>query len=99
MELRLCDAFDKWTKPKERRSEELADFMAREQLIEYMPREAQLRVRKRKPKTMRKAREVADDYYLARKATTGEDKRGCYKCERTGLVVERKVVRDGFGRN
>ena len=99
MEVRFHDAFDKWTKPKERTSKALADFMVMEQLIEDMPQEAQLQVCERKPKTAREAGELADDYYLARKAATGGDKRRCYKCDRTGhLAVECKDVREGFDR-
>lgn len=45
LEVRLRDAFDKWTKPKKRTSEKLAGSMVMEQLIEDM------RVRERKPKT------------------------------------------------
>ena len=42
---------------------------------------------------------MADDYHLNKKAATGGDKRRCYKCDRTGLlVVECKVVREGFDR-
>ena len=55
--------------------------MVLEQLIESMPQEAQSRVCERKPKTAKEAGEKADDYYLARKATTGEDKKRCYKCD------------------
>ena len=64
LEVRFRDAFDKWTKPKERTSKELADFTVMEQLIEDMPPETQLRIRERKPKTSREAGELADDYYL-----------------------------------
>ena len=88
--------FDKWTKTKERTSKGLADFMVME---EDMPREAQLRVRERKPKTAQEAGEMADAYYLARKAATGGDKRRCYKCDCTGhLAMECMVVREGFAR-
>ena len=74
--------------------------MVMEQLIESMPREAQLRVRERKPKTTKEAGEMADDYYLGRKEMTGEDKRRCYKCDWTGhLASECKVVRVSIGKN
>ena len=79
LEVRLDDTFDKWTKPKEHSSEELADFMVMEQLIESTKREAQLRVCERKPKTAKEAGEMADDYYLTRKPMTGED-----NCDLTG---------------
>ena len=70
LEVRLCDTFDKWTKPKERSSKEMAYFMVMIQLIESMPQEAQLRVRERKPRTAKEAGEMADDYYIARKAVS-----------------------------
>ena len=97
LEVRLRDTFDK---PKEHSSEELADFMVMEQLIESMPQEAQLQVRERKPKMVKETGEMADDYHLARKAMTGEDKRRCYKNDQKGhLASQCKVVRDSIGRN
>ena len=96
LQVRLRDTFDIMEKPKERTSKELADFMVMEQLIEDTPREAQMQVREKKRKTAREAEEMVDDYYLARKAATGGDKR-CYKCDPTvHLAVECKVVREGF---
>ena len=72
--------------------------MVMEQLIEDMPREAQLRVRERKPKTAREAGGMADDYYLAKRAASGGDKR-CYKGDRREhLAVECEVIREGFDR-
>ena len=64
LKVQLRDTSDKWKKNKHP-SEKLADFMVLEQLIESMPQEAQLQVHERKPKMVKEAREMADDYYLA----------------------------------
>ena len=49
-EVRLKDLAAKWLKPTERTKEGLVNVIIREQLVNAMPKELQLRVRERKPR-------------------------------------------------
>lgn len=81
-EVRLRDLSKKWLKPKERNKDELVDVIIREQLVNAMPRDLQLRVRERKPKTAEEAGTIADDIISARGSifNGNTDNRNCLKC-------------------
>lgn len=88
-EVRLRDLSTKWLKPKERSTQELADVIIREQLVNAMPKELQLRVRERKPKTAEEAATLADDIISARDGifSGNNDIRKCLNCGKPGHLA------------
>ena len=65
--IRLKDLFTKWVQPGSKTKEEVSDIMVVEQLLDVMPPELKVWVRERKPKSLKEASEMADNYVAARK--------------------------------
>ena len=102
-EVRLKDLAAKWLKPTERTKEGLVNVIIREQLVNAMPKELQLRVRERKPKTSEDAATLADDIILARDSifNANDGVRKCLNCGKPGHLARdcRHIQgkRDGSG--
>ena len=102
-EVRLKDLAAKWLKPTERTKEGLVNAIIREQLVNAMPKELQLRVRERKPKTSEDAATLADDIISARDSifNVNDGVRKCLNCGKSGHLARdcRHVQgkRDGSG--
>ena len=93
IEVRLRDLSKKWLKPNERNKEEVIDVIIREQLVNTMPLELQLRVREKKPKTAGEAGMIAD-HISAREGTFSMTKgsRKCLKCGLPGQCNECYII-------
>ena len=65
--IKLKDLFTKWVQPATKTKEEVSEAMILEQLLDVMPPELKVWVRERKPKSLKEASEMADNYVAARK--------------------------------
>ena len=81
--VQLKDLFRKWTATAKDNIEELVEILVMEQLLSDMPRELQVWIRQKKPKTVDEAATQADDYVLARQGMKKEEKR-CHECREVG---------------
>ena len=66
---RLADHLERWEKAAE--GMDLRQLVLLEQFLQALPRDMAVRVREERPKSMKEATEMADNYELARKAEGG----------------------------
>lgn len=85
LSIRLKDLFYKWVQPKTRTKEEVSEAMILEQLLDIMPPELKVWMRERKPRSLKEASEMADNYVAARKSK--KDKRFCATCGKAGHIA------------
>ena len=87
--VRLKDLSAKLLKPTERTKEDLVNIIIQEQLVNAMPKELQLRVRERKPKTSEDAATLPDDIISARdsKFNVNDGVRKCLNCGKPGHLA------------
>ena len=83
--IKLKDLFTKWVQPGSKTKEEVSDVMVVEQLLDVMPPELKVWVRERKPKSLKEASEMADNYVAARKGN--KDRRFCNTCGKAGHIA------------
>ena len=93
---RLCDLATKWTRGCGSQ-EELLQVVVTEQVLSVLPKDIQVWVRERKPKTCIEAGQLAEDYLQARKTVPTlrpdqprkEETRpaGCYRCGVVGHLA------------
>ena len=76
-------------KPTERTKEDLVNIIIQEQLVNAIPKELQLRVRERKPKTSEDAATLPDDIISARdsKFNVNDGVRKCLNCGKPGHLA------------
>ena len=108
--IRLHDLADRWTKASTDSTDatDILDIFVKEQLINTMPEDVRLWVRKHKPKTSEEAGQLAEDFILAGQPltqTTTRAPRGerppppgkCPRCGKgaTGREIAQRLEREG----
>ncbi|XP_062501642.1 uncharacterized protein LOC134178766 [Corticium candelabrum] len=83
--IKLKDLFTKWIQPGAKAKKEVCEVIILEQLLDDIPPELKVWMKKKDQKTLKKASEMADNYVAAEKGNKA--RRVCTNCGKAGHIA------------